>query len=291
MTRIIQSLAEIGDAYEALLVDLWGCYHNGVTAYPAAVAALQAYRARGGLVLLLTNAPRPADRVARFLARIGGPADSYDAILSSGEACQRALASGAYGRRFHYVGPAHDLRMLTDLGLADTPLDEADAILCAGLRDDVREDLAPYRPEIAAWRARRLPLLCANPDLVVDWGERRLYCAGALAQLYREAGGEVVWFGKPHRATYDACFRLLAERAGRPVPPARVLAIGDGVGTDVKGGLDYGLDVLFVTGGLAAEELGAGPGNPDPEHPDPARLDAFLAAHRVAPRYAIGRLR
>jgi HAD superfamily hydrolase (TIGR01459 family) len=286
MIRIIQSLAEIGGQYEALIVDLWGCYHNGLTPYPAAVAALQAYRARGGLVILLTNAPRTAERVERFLARIGAPRDSYDRIMSSGSACQRAVQHGAYGRHFHYVGPPRDLSMLTDLGLADTPLDEAEAILCTGLRDDTRETLEPYAAEIATWRAHGLPLLCANPDLVVDWGERRLYCAGALAQLYEEAGGEVVWFGKPHRPIYDECFGLLAELAGHAMPPAKVLAIGDGIRTDVKGGLDYGLDVVFVTGGLSAGELGT-----DSEHPDPARLEAYLAAHGVAPKYAIGRLR
>jgi len=286
MTRIIQSLAEIGAAYEALLVDLWGCYHNGLTPYPAAVAALQGYRARGGLVILLTNAPRTAERVARFLARIGGPGDSYDGIMSSGSACQRAVQDGAYGRRFHYVGPPRDLDMLTDLGLADTPLDEAEAILCTGLRDDTRESLEPYAPEIARWRARDLALLCANPDLVVDWGDRRLYCAGALAQRYEEAGGQVVWFGKPHRPIYDECFSLLAEIAGRAIAPARVLALGDGIRTDVAGGLAYGLDVAFVSGGLAIGELG-----PDPEHPDPDQLDNFLTAHRVAPKYTIGRLR
>jgi len=250
------------------------------------VGALQAYRARGGLVILLTNAPRPADRVEHFLAWIGAPRDSYDAVMSSGSACQRAAAHGAYGRRFHYIGLLNDVRMLTELGLADTLFDQAEAILCAGLRDDTREDLTPYRAEVETWRAHRLPLLCANPDLVVDWGERRLYCAGALAQLYQEAGGEVVWFGKPHLATYEECFGLLAELAGRAIAPARVLAIGDGIRTDVRGGLDYGFAVVFVTGGLAGDELGA-----DPEHPDPDRLGAFLAAHGVAPKYAIGRLR
>ena len=284
--RIVQSLAEIGGAYQALLVDLWGCYHDGLAPYPAAVAALRAYRAQGGIVILLTNAPRPAHSVGAFLDRIGAPGDSYDGIMSSGAACQRALTSGNYGHRFHYVGPPRDLHMLTDLGLEDTALDRADALLCTGLRDDQTETPADYGATMADWRARGLRLLCANPDLFVDKGDQRLLCAGALALAYQQAGGEVVWFGKPHRATYDQSFELLAELAGREIARREVLAIGDGIGTDVKGGLDAGLDVLFVTGGLAASELGA-----DPEHPDPARLDAYLAEHRFAPRYAIGRLR
>jgi HAD superfamily hydrolase (TIGR01459 family) len=284
--RIIQSLAQIGDRYQALLCDLWGCYHNGITLYPAAVAALRAYRKTGGIVILLTNAPRPAASVKVFLDRIGAPEDSYDGIMSSGAACQRALASREHGSRFHYVGPPRDLHMLVGLDREDTPPDQADAILCTGLRDDLTETPADYFEAMADWHARGLTLLCANPDLIVDRGEQRLYCAGSLALAYEQAGGKVIWFGKPHAPTYEQSFHLLEELAGRDVPREAVLAIGDGIRTDVKGGLDYGLDVLFVTGGLSAAELGA-----DPEHPDPAHLDAYLVNHGVAPQFAIGRLR
>jgi HAD superfamily hydrolase (TIGR01459 family) len=176
--------------------------------------------------------------------------------------------------------------MLTGLEHQDTPLDQADAILCTGLRDDLTETPDDYVEAIAGWRARGLTLLCANPDLIVDRGEQRLFCAGSLALAYEQAGGKVFWFGKPHGPTYDQSFRLLRELAGNEVPRAAVLAIGDGIRTDVKGGLDYGLDVLFVTGGLSAAELGGDPENPDPEH-----LDAYLASHGAAPQYAIGRLR
>lgn len=286
MTRIVQSLADIGGAYEALLVDLWGCYHDGISPYPAAMAALRAYRARGGIVVLLTNAPRPAYRVKKFLERIGADPESYDGLMSSGAACRRAIRHGEYGQRFHYVGPPRDLHMLTDLGLDSLPLDQAQAILCTGLVDDLSETPADYAGQIAEWRAHGLTLLCANPDLVVDRGEQRLYCAGSIARAYEQAGGRVVWFGKPHRPTYDQSFGLLTEIAGREIPRDKVLAIGDGIGTDVKGGLDYGLDVMFVTGGLAATEVGG-----DPEHPDRAQLDSYLAAHGVAPQFAIGRLR
>ncbi|HUF88054.1 MAG TPA: TIGR01459 family HAD-type hydrolase [Thermohalobaculum sp.] len=286
MTRIVQSLAEIGDAYEALLCDLWGCYHDGIRPFPAAVAALRAYRRQGGRVILLTNAPRPAASVGRFLDGMGAPGDSYDGIMSSGSACQRAMARGAHGRRFHYVGPPRDLHMLTEIGLEDVGLDAADAILCAGLRDDRSETPADYDAELAGWLERGLPMLCANPDLVVDRGDRRVYCAGSIALAYEQAGGRVIWFGKPHAPIYEQALALLAETAGRAIERARILAIGDGIRTDVAGGLAFGLDVLFVTGGLAAEALGT-----DPEHPEPARLDAYLAEHGVAPRYAIGRLR
>lgn len=286
MTRIIHALCEIGEAYQALLCDVWGCYHDGIRPFPAAIAALRAYRRGGGRVILLTNAPRPAASVERMLERMGAPEDSYDGIMSSGSACQRAVASGAHGRQFHYVGPERDLHMLSDVGLAHAPLEDAEAILCTGLRDDHTETPADYRDELAAWLARDLPLLCANPDLVVDRGAQRLYCAGAIAAAYERAGGRVIWFGKPHAPIYEQSLALLAETAGREIPRRAILALGDGVHTDVAGGLAFGLDVLFVTGGLAAEELGT-----DPEHPDRARLDAYLAAHRVAPPFAIGRLR
>jgi HAD superfamily hydrolase (TIGR01459 family) len=284
--RIIQSLSEVWAGYDAILCDLWGCYHDGISPYPAAVEACRAFRRRGGRVVLLTNAPRPAESVRRFLDHIGAPPDSYDTIVSSGAACQAALESGAFGRRIEYVGPERDLHMLTDLGLDPAPADEAEAVLVTGLRDDRTETPADYAGEIAIWAGRRLPMLCANPDIVVDRGDERLWCAGAIARDYEAAGGRVVWYGKPHRPVYERCFAVLDELGGGAVDRARVLAIGDGIATDVEGGIRAGLDVLFVTGGLAAAELG-----PDPEHPDAPKLDAFLADHGLGPRFAIGRLR
>jgi HAD superfamily hydrolase (TIGR01459 family) len=284
--RIIQRLSEVSAGYDAILCDLWGCYHNGLVPYAAAVAGCRDFRARGGLVVLLTNAPRPSASVRRFLDQIGAPPDSYDAIVSSGGACQAALASGAFGRRIEYVGPARDLHMLTDIGLEPVAAEEAEAVLITGFRDDRSETPEDYANEIEAWVRRGLPVLCANPDIVVDRGEERLWCAGAIARAHEEAGGRVVWYGKPHRPIYERCFEVLGELSGASVPPERVLAIGDGIATDVEGGIRAGLDVLFVTGGLAAGELGA-----DPEHPVSSRLERFLSEHDLGPRYAIGRLR
>ncbi|MEM7671693.1 MAG: TIGR01459 family HAD-type hydrolase [Pseudomonadota bacterium] len=283
---LIGSLAEISEQYDAVFCDLWGCYHDGITPFPAAVAACHAMRDRGGIVVLLTNAPRPADQVKAFLDKIGGPEDSYDAIVSSGAACQGGLTSGKWGDRFYYLGPDRDLHMLTGLGLEPVPEDTAQAVLCTGLVDEWNQGLEDYVEQLARLAARGLPMLCANPDIIVDRGEQRFWCAGALARDYAKLGGEVIYFGKPHAPIYDWALEVLAETAGRPVPPARVLAIGDGPATDVKGGCDYGLDTLFVTGGLALGELG-----PDPEHPDPALLETYLAEHGLTPRYAIGRLR
>ena len=282
--RIIETLAEIGGTYDAVFCDVWGCYHDGVKPFPRAVSALQAFRAAGGVVILLTNAPRPGPAVEAQLDRMGAPRDSYDTIVSSGGACQAALASGRFGGAFHFVGQERDLPMLTDIGLAPVPLDQASAVLLIGLRDDETETPNDYADELMLWAERGLPVLCANPDIQVDRGDRRLWCAGALAKAFAEQGGEVVYFGKPHRPVYDRCHEVLSELTGRT--GARVLAIGDGFLTDVPGGIAAGLDTLFVTGGLAAEEFG-----PDPDHPDPTRLAHFLAMRALAPDYAIGRLR
>ncbi|MEM7211760.1 MAG: TIGR01459 family HAD-type hydrolase [Pseudomonadota bacterium] len=284
--RIITSLAEVADAYDAVFCDLWGCYHNGIEPFSAAVAACQTFRAKGGKVVLLTNAPRPAPAVKSFLDRIGAPEDSYDAIVSSGAACQAALAGGKFGDKFFYVGQDRDLHMLSDLGLAPVPLGEASAILITGLRDDRVEGPEDYADEIRDWVERGLTMLCANPDLQVDRGHERLWCAGAIARDYAAAGGEVIWYGKPHLPVYDRCHEVLAELTGAETPKERVLAIGDGILTDVPGGIAAGLDTLFVTGGLAAQDLG-----PDPEHPQQDLLDGFLTESGLTPAYAIGRLR
>ena len=284
--RIIQNLEQISDGYDAILCDLWGCYHNGVEIYEDAVEACRRFRDSGGIVVLLTNAPRPAPSVKALLDRMSAPEESYDAIVSSGAACQAAVAGGEYGEDFLYVGPDRDLHMLKDLGLEPADEEDAEAILITGLRDDTTETPDDYLYELEDWSDRGLPMLCANPDIVVDRAEQRLWCAGAIAQIYEEAGGKVIWFGKPHAPIYDRCFTVLEDLAGRPVPKSRVLAIGDGIKTDVPGGLNAGLDVLFVTGGLSSDQFGQ-----DVEHPDAALLQDYLHEQQLAPKFAIGRLR
>jgi HAD superfamily hydrolase (TIGR01459 family) len=293
MTPIVASLDAIAPRYDALFCDLWGCLHDGIRPFPAAVAALRRFRARGGTVVLVTNSPRPRDAVAVQLGQIGVPRDCWDLIVSSGDAAQAALASGAFGTRVFHVGPERDLGFFTDLaedffrgsGIARVPFEAAESIVCTGLFDDERETPADYRPLILKGVARRLRMLCANPDISVDRGDRRIWCAGAIAEAYGKAGGEVRYYGKPHAPIYELARRRLAE-AGRDTEDARILCAGDGFATDIAGGIGEGLDTLFVTGGLAAAELG-----PDPEAPDPGLLTAFLARHRLAPTAAIGRLR
>lgn len=282
-TPIVQSLSEIASGYDALYCDLWGCFHNGLRAYPDAVTALRAFRAQGGTVLLMTNAPRSAPEVRLQLDRMGAPGDCWDAIVSSGDAARAELSAGRFGERVLYVGPQRDLSFFDGVAATLTGAAEAESVICVGLRDDSVETPEDYAPEIADWAARGLPMLCANPDIIVDRGDQRLWCAGALARDYAAAGGRVVYSGKPHRPIYDLGAATLARLRG---PGAwRVLAVGDGIFTDIEGAVATGIDSLFVTGGIAAEEISG-----DPEAPDPARLATFLAG-KPQPTYAIGRLR
>lgn len=298
MTRIIASLDDIAPGYRVLFCDLWGCLHDGVRAFPEAVAALERFRAGGGAVVLLTNSPRPGHDVARQLATLGAPTSCYDLIVSSGDAAQEALASGQFGRRVFHIGPQRDLAFFNDpegrsLGATLVPLAEAEGVVCTGLFDDRTETPEDYRATLSEARLRGLKLLCANPDIVVDVGHDRIYCAGAIAQAYTEAGGDSFYFGKPHPPIYALARRRLSERLGAEVNGDDILAIGDGVATDVAGAMGESIDALFVTGGLAAAETGtvAATATTPAMGPDPARLAAFLRPTRLAPLMAISYLR
>ena len=288
MTDLIASLAAISDRYDAVFCDLWGCLHNGQTPFPAAVAALRAFRATGGQVILLTNSPRPRTSVQAQLAGLGVPEDIWDDIVSSGDASQYALLSGAVGQRVHHIGAPKDEVFFTDLPtdapdpapITRVPLADAEGVVVTGLRDDRAETPDDYRATLLLMKAQGLPMLCANPDLIVDLGETRLYCAGALAQAYEAMGGTALYYGKPHPPVYDLARRRLSARTGRD--DHAILAIGDGINTDVQGGIGEGIDTLFVTGGIAAHEFG-----PDPARPDPARLTAWLQEQRLSPTFAI----
>lgn len=291
MTRLIQNLSEISTNYDALFVDLWGCVHNGIEAFPEAVKALQDYRKAGGIVILVTNSPRPWRSVAAQMLSFGVPEDAYDAIATSGDSARTAMHMGAVGQKVYHIGTPDEIEVffapsdiLDDaLEIETVPLEEAEGIVCTGPRDSMA-DVDVNRPEFLYAKQKGLKLLCANPDIVVDRGETREWCAGALAALYTEMGGESLYFGKPHPPIYDLARRHLAKIA--QVDDAKIMCIGDGIGTDVMGGIGEGLDVLFITGGLAAHEFGDDPVNPDPE-----RLKTWLADQNLSPTAAISFLR
>ena len=292
MTRIIDSLADVAGDYDALYCDLWGCLHDGVRAMPAAVAALRAFRGHGGRVILLTNAPRDRTLVRDQLDRLGVPRDAWDAVATSGDCARAAIFDGAAGGRIWFMGDARDDGFL-DPGPAFPGAsrvevvapEEAEGIVCCGPRD-AGADPAALRDALSPAAARGLPMICANPDVVVDLGETRHWCAGAVAEVYAALGGPVLSYGKPHAPIYDLARDRLAEAAGGP-PPARILAVGDGIATDVAGAAAQGLDCLFVTGGLAAAETRTHAGG----GPDPAALRRLLDAAGARPAYAIGFLR
>jgi HAD superfamily hydrolase (TIGR01459 family) len=295
MTEIIRSLADLSGRYDAVFCDLWGCLHNGQTAFPAAVAALQGFRKGGGKVVLLTNSPRPKASVVKQLDGLAVPRDAWDIVVTSGDAAQMGMLSGAVGQMVHHIGAPKDEVFFTDFAedlaayaltqpvIHRVPLDQAEGIVCTGLKDDMTETPDDYRAALLMAKTLGLPMLCANPDIVVDMGDKRLYCAGALAEIYEQMGGTALYFGKPHPPIYDLARRRLAE--GGAVDP-QVLCIGDGFHTDVQGGVAEGLDTLFITGGLEADRFG-----PDVEEPDPALLHAWLAGKEIAPSFAMGRLR
>jgi HAD superfamily hydrolase (TIGR01450 family) len=290
LAQIIQSFDEISDRYDAAFVDLWGCMHNGLRAYPDAVAAMQRFRARGGKVIFVSNAPRPRAQIEAQVRALGIPDDSWDAIATSGDAARVAMFSGAIGTKVWHMGNDGDLpffdppHILTDpLPITRVPLDEAEGIACLG-PFDVHADPAVNRADFLFAKTRGLKLLCANPDIVVDRGEDREWCAGALAALYTEMGGESLYFGKPHPPIYDLARRRLAA-LGTSVADSGIICIGDGIATDVSGAMGEDLDCLFITGGLAAAETRT------TTHPDEAALADYLLAQQSGPQFAIGYLR
>lgn len=290
MTRIISHLADIAAQYDALFVDLWGCVHNGVSALPEAVAALQAYRAGGGKVVLVTNSPRPRAGVEKQLTGFDVPDDSWDTIATSGDSARSAMFRGAVGSKVWHIGYPGDERFFDPIDVVQNPVDvrtvplaDAEGIVCTGPRDPLA-DPSVMRPEFLMAKQRGLKLLCANPDIIVDRGKQREWCAGALAQLYTEMGGESLYFGKPHPPIYDLARRRLAG-LGADVPDNRILAIGDGILTDIAGAMGEDIDSLFITGGLAAAETKTD------KQPEPAALTAYLAKEKSNPTYTIGYLR
>jgi HAD superfamily hydrolase (TIGR01459 family) len=290
MTQIVNALSDISAQYDALFVDLWGCVHNGVRAFDAANKALIEYRAGGGFVVLVTNSPRPRAQVEQQLADFGVARDAWDSIASSGDSARSALFLGAVGQKIYFIGTDAELPFFEPLKLIDdpiqishVPIEEAEGIVCTGLptADGTPDDV---RAPLLYAKQKGLKLLCANPDIIVDRGDKREWCAGAVAQAYSEMGGTSLYFGKPHAPIYDLARRRLS--AIRPnIPDDRILAIGDGITTDIQGAIGEGIDSLFITGGLAAKETAT------VTQPDPEKLSQYIVEKQLDPTFSIGFLR
>lgn len=243
--------------YPIVLCDIWGVVHNGVRAHLRAVDALERFRREGGTVALITNAPRPAASVEDHLAELAVSRAAYDVIVTSGDVIRDLAASSRLERMFH-LGPKRDLPLFCGLDVERVAPDHAQAVMCTGLYDDEAETPEDYRAMLGDLARRGLPLYCANPDRVVQRGEDLVYCAGALAALYRQLGGTVIIAGKPHSPIYDRALNEIASFIGRQPARSDILAIGDGIATDIQGAASNGMDAMFVTGGIHAGEVGGG---------------------------------
>jgi HAD superfamily hydrolase (TIGR01459 family) len=273
---IISGLREVAGDYDALVCDVWGVVHDGVRPHWPAVEALRHFRADHGRVVLLTNAPRPSAAIEQQLAAIGVPADCYDAIVASGAAAREDIAHRAAGGplAMMHLGPERDRPLYDGLNVELVGPEKASVVLLSGLYDDETETPEHYREILADLKSRGLPMICANPDVIVQRGGKLVYCAGALARAYEAIGGEVVYYGKPYLPIY----KVALEAAGLPKRP---LVIGDGLETDINGANRAGMDALFVAHGVHGEEIGAlTPGN----------LAALFARKGVSARAAMGAL-
>lgn len=261
---ILARAGELLARYDVLFCDVWGVLHDGHRAFEAACDALLRFRERGGTVILVSNAPVPGERVAAMLDARGVPREAWDDIIASGEIALRHIADKGYTRLF-CIGPAdRDAATFERLSATPAPLDEAQAILCTGLNDDQTETPKDYRELLLRARVRRLPLVCANPDLVVDVGGRQFICAGAIADLYERMDGEVFWAGKPQANAYDAAQAAAEAVRGAPVDRGRILAIGDSLRTDLKGAEAAGIDAIFIASGIHRDEtMGSGDLSPE----------------------------
>lgn len=251
----VPRLSEIAGRYDAILCDVWGVIRDGKTLLPDAIEALRRFRAERGPVILISNSPQPASRVAGQLASMGAGEGGWDGIVTSGDTTLAAIRELGRGPVYHIGPPGYDDALFEQAELDLAPLEEAAYVVCTGLRFDRRdEEPENYRELLGEMKSRGLKMVCANPDIVVQWGDDLLWCAGALARLYREMGGETVVSGKPHRPIYELAFQTLAEAGHRPARD-RVLAIGDGPETDLAGATRSGLDAFFVAGGILGGDL------------------------------------
>jgi HAD superfamily hydrolase (TIGR01459 family) len=280
---LIPHFSALAPGYDVLLCDVWGVVHNGVEAFPHACDALMRARAQRATVIFITNSPRPSDGVARQFERLHVPRETYDGIVSSGDVT-RGIIGERRGQSMFHLGPERDRSIFKGLNVRFAPLDSADYVICTGLVDDNVETPDDYRATLETMRKRKLFMVCGNPDVVVERGDRLVYCAGALADLYATMGGDVLYAGKPYRPIYDLALAKAEAAAGRKAALARVLAIGDSVRTDLKGAHSLGVDFLFVTSGIHAEELGGR------ERPDAAALGSVFAAAGEMPKAVMRQL-
>lgn len=279
----IASLAQLEGRYPAILCDVWGVIHNGVQSFAEPNRALAEARSRGIAVVLLTNSPRRHDGVEAQIRSLGVPDEAWDRIVTSGDVTRDLIAEGP--RRVFHIGSGRDYSIFDGLDVELVEEFEADAVVCTGLFDDDSETPADYAELLARLRARNLPFVCANPDIMVERGDKVVWCAGAIARDFAQLGGRTLIAGKPHAPIYAAALKAASDIVGRDIAHNEALCIGDGVMTDIKGAADNGFDALYISGGVHAREHGG------PEGPDADLLAAFLGRHGYRPIATMPKLR
>lgn len=281
LPHALPHLSDVADAYDVLLCDVWGVIHNGREAWPGPCEALARFNARGGTVVLISNSPRPADGVVAQMDALGVPREAWKTVVTSGDATRAELSRRAPGPAW-IIGPDRDEALYDGVGLIRaTGADDAAFISVTGPEDDETETPEDYRQRLIPAAARDLEMICANPDRVVQRGDRLIYCGGALADLYESLGGRVTMAGKPFGPIYDLAVDAAEALRGGPVDRSRILCIGDGVVTDVMGANRQGLDCLFIAQGIHGDQARGPDGALDP-----ARAFDLLKAETTYARYA-----
>jgi HAD superfamily hydrolase (TIGR01450 family) len=281
MAERIQNLSEVIGDYDVVLSDVWGVVHNGVDAFQHSCAALAGAREAGATVVLITNSPRPAPGVIEQMKLLGVPDGTYDRIVTSGDVTRHLVAEGP--KKVFLLGPERDLNFFDGLDVEIVSKEDAEAIVCTGFFDDEKEVPEDYTDMLTAWVKRDVPLICANPDLIVERGHKMIPCAGAVAAYYEQLGGKTRVAGKPHKPIYDEALAIAREARGE-FDKAKVLAIGDGMPTDVRGALSQGLDLLYISDGIHVAEYTVN------GQTDEAILQAWLKSENAAPKFWMPRL-
>jgi HAD superfamily hydrolase (TIGR01459 family) len=293
LAPIISGLAQISDRYDVILCDIWGVLHNGMEAFAPASDALTAFRRRGGVVVLISNAPRPSPPILAQVFQLGVSPGAFDEIVTSGDVTIGLIAERG-AAPLYFIGPPRDLSLLdaasevSGLQPRTVDLDKAEYVVCTGLFDDSWETPDDYEDRLRSMADRGLTMICANPDLVVHRGDTLLFCAGALAERYEQMGGVAIYAGKPHAPIYDMALGIARAKLGRDFDKARTLAIGDAMRTDVSGAMGQGIDTLFVTDGIHRDDAQAGQADSPVER---ARLHALFEEFGLWPSAIISALR
>lgn len=269
-------LGQIVDQYDCILCDVWGVLHNGKEIWMDAANALTKAREAGVPVVMITNAPRPQGPVLRQLANMNCPDGVFDELVTSGDVT-RALIQQLDGPVYH-IGPERDYALYDGLNVEFAEPEHAAGIVCTGLFDDYNEHPKEYIERFKTYIGHNLPLICANPDIVVEVVDRLLWCAGALAREYDQLGGETRIVGKPYAPIYDVALEHAEKISGKSIERSKVLAIGDGLPTDIKGAADNNVDALFITNGIHAADYTDGEVNTD-------KLHAFLEENNATPAH------